>query len=94
MNLPAGFCLLEFRLGLEASRKHQPLLARPVAIHITSPSKTLATMITIVDYQMGNLRSVQKGIERVGGHADHPFDLNFPLRLAASGLRGAANAWG
>ncbi|MAI70809.1 MAG: imidazole glycerol phosphate synthase subunit HisH [Rhodopirellula sp.] len=26
-------------------------------------------MITIVDYQMGNLRSVQKGIERVGGHA-------------------------
>lgn len=26
-------------------------------------------MITIVDYQMGNLRSVQKGIERVGGTA-------------------------
>jgi imidazole glycerol-phosphate synthase subunit HisH len=26
-------------------------------------------MITIVDYQMGNLRSVQKGIERVGGQA-------------------------
>jgi glutamine amidotransferase len=26
-------------------------------------------MITIVDYQMGNLRSVQKGIERVGGEA-------------------------
>ncbi|WP_442509127.1 imidazole glycerol phosphate synthase subunit HisH [Novipirellula sp. SH528] len=26
-------------------------------------------MITIVDYQMGNLRSVQKGIERVGGSA-------------------------
>jgi glutamine amidotransferase len=25
--------------------------------------------ITIVDYQMGNLRSVQKGIERVGGQA-------------------------
>ena len=23
-------------------------------------------MITIVDYQMGNLRSVQKGFERVG----------------------------
>jgi len=27
------------------------------------------TMITIVDYQMGNLRSVQKAIERVGGSA-------------------------
>ena len=26
-------------------------------------------MITIVDYQMGNLRSVQKGIEKVGGEA-------------------------
>ena len=26
-------------------------------------------MITIVDYQMGNLRSVQKGIESVGGEA-------------------------
>ena len=26
-------------------------------------------MITIVDYQMGNLRSVQKGIERAGGEA-------------------------
>ncbi len=26
-------------------------------------------MITIVDYQMGNLRSVQKGIERVGSEA-------------------------
>ena len=26
-------------------------------------------MITIVDYQMGNLRSVQKGVERVGGQA-------------------------
>ncbi len=26
-------------------------------------------MIIIVDYQMGNLRSVQKGIERVGGEA-------------------------
>ena len=26
-------------------------------------------MITIVDYQMGNLRSVQKGLERVGGQA-------------------------
>lgn len=26
-------------------------------------------MITIVDYQMGNLRSVQKGIEKIGGEA-------------------------
>ena len=26
-------------------------------------------MITIVDYHMGNLRSVQKGIERIGGEA-------------------------
>lgn len=27
------------------------------------------TMITIVDYQMGNLRSVQKAVERIGGQA-------------------------
>lgn len=26
-------------------------------------------MVTIVDYGMGNLRSVEKGIEKVGGHA-------------------------
>jgi glutamine amidotransferase len=29
----------------------------------------IGEMITIIDYQMGNLRSVQKGIERVGGEA-------------------------
>jgi len=33
-------------------------------------------MITIVDYQMGNLRSVQKGIERVGGSATISSDPN------------------
>ena len=33
-------------------------------------------MITIVDYQMGNLRSVQKGIERVGGTAKISSDPN------------------
>ncbi|NND98805.1 MAG: imidazole glycerol phosphate synthase subunit HisH [Pirellulaceae bacterium] len=33
-------------------------------------------MITIVDYQMGNLRSVQKGIERVGGTATISSDPN------------------
>lgn len=33
-------------------------------------------MITIVDYQMGNLRSVQKGIERVGGEAVISSDPN------------------
>lgn len=33
-------------------------------------------MITIVDYQMGNLRSVQKGIERVGGEARITSDAN------------------
>lgn len=33
-------------------------------------------MITIVDYQMGNLRSVQKGIERVGGQARISSDPN------------------
>ncbi|MCL4161743.1 UNVERIFIED_CONTAM: hypothetical protein GTU68_048647, partial [Idotea baltica] len=33
-------------------------------------------MITIVDYQMGNLRSVQKAIERVGGQAKITSDPN------------------
>ncbi len=33
-------------------------------------------MITIVDYQMGNLRSVQKAIERVGGSAVISSDAN------------------
>jgi len=38
-------------------------------------------MITIVDYQMGNLRSVQKGIERVGGQAKISSD---PQEIAAA----------
>ena len=38
-------------------------------------------MITIVDYQMGNLRSVQKGIERVGGQAKISSD---PKEIASS----------
>ncbi len=38
-------------------------------------------MITIVDYQMGNLRSVQKGIERVGGAARISSD---PKEIAAA----------
>ena len=38
-------------------------------------------MITIVDYQMGNLRSVQKGIERVGGEARISSD---PGQIAAA----------
>lgn len=45
-----------------------------------SRSETLSKlgdrMITIVDYQMGNLRSVQKGIEKVGGHAMISSDPN------------------
>jgi len=36
---------------------------------MTDFRRQTANMITIVDYQMGNLRSVQKGIERVGGQA-------------------------
>ena len=38
-------------------------------------------MITIVDYQMGNLRSVQKGIERVGGTAHISSD---PAEIASA----------
>lgn len=38
-------------------------------------------MITIVDYQMGNLRSVQKGIERIGGEARISSD---PQEIAAA----------
>jgi glutamine amidotransferase len=38
-------------------------------------------MITIVDYQMGNLRSVQKGVQRVGGEAQISSD---PAEIAAA----------
>jgi len=38
-------------------------------------------MIAIIDYQMGNLRSVQKGFERVGHAAEITSD---PARLAAA----------
>ncbi|MEL6110684.1 MAG: imidazole glycerol phosphate synthase subunit HisH [Planctomycetota bacterium] len=38
-------------------------------------------MITIVDYQMGNLRSVQKAVERVGGDAIITSD---PSKVAAA----------
>lgn len=38
-------------------------------------------MITIVDYQMGNLRSVQKGIERIGGQATISSD---PAQIATA----------
>lgn len=38
-------------------------------------------MITIVDYQMGNLRSVQKAIEKVGGQAVITSD---PAQIAAA----------
>jgi len=38
-------------------------------------------MIAIIDYQMGNLRSVQKGFERVGFEAEITSD---PQRLAAA----------
>ena len=38
-------------------------------------------MIAIIDYQMGNLRSVQKGFERVGHTAEITSD---PARLAAA----------
>ncbi len=38
-------------------------------------------MITIIDYQMGNLRSVQKAIERVGGEAIVSSD---PRQIAAA----------
>ncbi|QDT07899.1 Imidazole glycerol phosphate synthase subunit HisH 1 [Rubripirellula lacrimiformis] len=38
-------------------------------------------MITIVDYQMGNLRSVQKAIERVGGEAKISSD---PVEISAA----------
>lgn len=38
-------------------------------------------MITIVDYQMGNLRSVQKAIEKVGGEAEITGD---PAKIATA----------
>jgi len=46
-------------------------------------------MIGIIDYQMGNLRSVQKGIERVGGEAqviDHPRELARAEKLILPGV--------
>ena len=46
-------------------------------------------MITIVDYQMGNLRSVHKGIERVGGHAQitsDPVEISKADKLILPGV--------
>ena len=46
-------------------------------------------MITIVDYQMGNLRSVQKGIENVGGEAkisSDPADIAAAEKLVLPGV--------
>ncbi|MGI9470618.1 MAG: imidazole glycerol phosphate synthase subunit HisH [Rubripirellula sp.] len=46
-------------------------------------------MITIVDYQMGNLRSVQKGIERVGGEArisSDPHEIASAEKLVLPGV--------
>lgn len=56
-----------------------PLLSRTQCVNLR-PSVLLNPvcdpMITIVDYQMGNLRSVQKAIERVGGNAKISSDPN------------------
>ena len=62
----AGSGLVDFRLI------YWPII-------LTTVAKTL--MITIVDYQMGNLRSVQKGIQRVGGEAHISSD---PDEIAAA----------
>ncbi|WP_146519622.1 imidazole glycerol phosphate synthase subunit HisH [Stieleria varia] len=46
-------------------------------------------MITIVDYQMGNLRSVQKGIERIGGSArisSDPHEIASAEKLVLPGV--------
>lgn len=52
-------------------------------------------MITIVDYQMGNLRSVQKAIERVGHQArvsSDPKDIATAERLILPGVGGFGEA--
>ncbi|MDF1840713.1 MAG: imidazole glycerol phosphate synthase subunit HisH [Rubripirellula sp.] len=46
-------------------------------------------MITIVDYQMGNLRSVQKGIEKAGGEAiitSNPSEIASAEKLILPGV--------
>lgn len=45
-------------------------------------------MITIVDYQMGNLRSVQKAFERLGAHAQITSDWRLIERASALVLPG------
>lgn len=52
-------------------------------------------MITIVDYQMGNLRSVQKGFERVGHAAEitaDPRQVEAAERLVLPGVGGFSDA--
>nr|WP_286178205.1 imidazole glycerol phosphate synthase subunit HisH [Rhodopirellula sp. JC639] len=49
--------------------------------HAFRPTRESHAMITIVDYQMGNLRSVQKAIERIGGQARFSSD---PHEIAAA----------
>jgi len=48
---------------------------------VLQPSQPLPIMITIVDYGMGNLRSVQKGFEKVGHQAEV---TNDPTAIAAA----------
>ena len=46
-------------------------------------------MIAIVDYQMGNLRSVQKGFERVGAEAvvtDDPTEIQAATQVVLPGV--------
>ena len=49
----------------------------------------MASEITIIDYGMGNLRSVQKAVERVGGKAvisSDPFEVSRAERLILPGV--------
>ena len=52
-------------------------------------------MIAIVDYQMGNLRSVQKALEKVGAEAlitSHPADLERADKIVLPGVGAFADA--
>jgi glutamine amidotransferase len=56
------------------NRMHR--IANAWKTNMPSPATKNPAMITIVDYQMGNLRSVQKAIERVGGQAQISSDAS------------------
>lgn len=58
-------------------------------VQYPQPKASLTSMIAIIDYGMGNLRSVQKAFEKVGAKAlitQNPKDLNIAEKIVLPGV--------